>query len=60
MTKKETNMTGEIPNDVIKAVKHIVTWAHGCEDEVDDIISNDVPVLEAWLVKLGLMPLIKD
>lgn len=53
-------MTMEVPDDVLTAIKDIVAWAHGCEgpDDVtfDDVIVHDVPVLEDWLTKLGLLP----
>jgi hypothetical protein len=48
-------MTGEIPDDVIAAVKHIITWAHGHKDEVDAVLEWDAPVLEAWLIMLGVI-----
>jgi hypothetical protein len=47
-------MTTEIPDDVLAAIKAVVEWYRG-SDGPDDIICNDLPVLEAWLVGLGLL-----
>jgi hypothetical protein len=49
-------MTTEIPEDVLTAIKHIVAWGRGCEDDVDDILEYDAPVFDNWLTKLGLLP----
>jgi hypothetical protein len=48
-------MTTEIPESVLDAIKAVVSWARGC-DGPDGILERDIPVLEAWLVKRGLLP----
>jgi len=45
----------EVPDDVIEAVKSIVTWSRSCNDP-DGILADDIPVLAEWLVARGLLP----
>jgi DNA-binding transcriptional regulator YdaS (Cro superfamily) len=46
----------EIPENIIAALKAIVNWSRGSDDLVDEILENDVPVLDRWLVANGLLP----
>ena len=49
-------MTVEVPDDVLKAMKHFVEWAHSKDSSIDGIIVHDLPVFENWLTELGLLP----
>jgi hypothetical protein len=53
---QEAQTMREIPEDVLAAIKSIVNWSRGCEDLVDEILENDAPVLDRWLVENGLLP----
>jgi hypothetical protein len=48
-------MKTEIPNDVLGAITAVVYWARSSDGD-DDILSYDIPLLDAWIVKLGLLP----
>jgi hypothetical protein len=50
----EKIMTTEIPEDVLAAIKAVVDWSHGC-DGPDEILEHDIPILDAGLVKIGLL-----
>jgi hypothetical protein len=45
-----------LPNDVLRAIEHIVAWAHSDEDLADSVLQYDVPALEDWLVAIGRLP----
>jgi hypothetical protein len=47
--------TMEVPDNVLTAIMHVVAWARGYEDVVDDVITYDVPVFENWLTELELL-----
>jgi hypothetical protein len=57
---KEDEMTMEVSEDLVTALKHVVEWCHGCEGPddygIDEMIECDVPVIEHWLVAQGLLP----
>jgi hypothetical protein len=51
----------EVSDDVLAAVKTIVAHFHRSDDAlIDDFIMRDLPVLEAWLAELGLLPPLPD
>jgi hypothetical protein len=45
----------EVPKNILTAIVSVVEWYRGC-DGPDDIIMNDLPVIEAWLTELKLLP----
>ena len=45
----------EIPDSVLDAITAVVYWARSSDDD-NDILSYDIPLLDAWVVKLGLLP----
>jgi hypothetical protein len=48
-------MTREIPEEVMEAVKAVVEWSRGDDDPLG-ILESDIPVLDNWLVELGVLP----
>jgi hypothetical protein len=49
-------MKTEIPDNVLEAIAAVVYWARSDEGP-DDILEHDIPVLDDWIVELGLLPL---
>jgi hypothetical protein len=45
----------EIPDSVLDAITAVVYWARSSDDP-DDILEYDIPLLDDWIVKLGLLP----
>jgi hypothetical protein len=54
----------EISEDVLTAIKELVEHWHSTDPDDEDIVVNHLPVVEAWLVELGLLspsaPAIED
>jgi hypothetical protein len=48
-------MRMEVSEDVLAAIKAVAEWCRGC-DGPDEIIEHDLPVIDVWLVGLGLLP----
>ena len=48
-------MKVEIPGSVLDAITAVVYWARS-SDGPDDILECDIPLLDDWIVKLGLLP----
>ena len=47
----------EIPPDVLAAIIAVVQHNyHSTSGDDTDILVNDLPVIHAWLVQLGLLP----
>lgn len=53
-------ITMEVPENVLIAIMHVAQWGRSTEtgDEItsDDIVTDDIPLLEAWLMGLGVLP----
>jgi hypothetical protein len=45
----------EIPGSVLEAITAVVYWARSSDDP-NDILEYDIPLLDDWIVKLGLLP----
>jgi len=48
-------MTTEIPEDILEAITAVVYWARSSDDDID-ILMHDIPLLDRWVVELGLLP----
>ena len=48
-------MKVEVPDSILGAITAVVYWARS-SDEDGDILAYDIPLLDAWIVKLGLLP----
>ena len=48
-------MKVEIPDSVLDAITAVVYWSRS-SDGPDDILEFDIPLLDDWIVKLGLLP----
>jgi hypothetical protein len=52
---EEKTMKIEVSEDILEAITAVVYWARS--DECDDaILTYDIPLLDEWVVKLGLLP----
>jgi hypothetical protein len=54
--KPEKTEIKEIPEDVVAALQGIVEWAHSFDPDDDRVLSEDIPLITAWLEGLGLLP----
>jgi hypothetical protein len=52
-------MKTEVPEDILEAITAVVYWARSSDSD-DDILMHDIPLLDAWVVKLGLLPAAAD
>lgn len=48
-------MKTEIPDSILEAIVAIVYWGRS-DDGPDYILSYDIPLLDDWIVALGLLP----
>jgi hypothetical protein len=53
--KQEKAMKTEIPDDVLEAIVAVVYWSRSADGD-GDILSYDIPLLDRWVVELGLLP----
>jgi hypothetical protein len=49
----DTAMRMEVSEDVLRAIRSVVEYWRSTEPDDENIIVNDLPVIEAWLVGLG-------
>jgi hypothetical protein len=45
-----------LSEDALTAIKAVVTWSRGSDDDADWILGSAAPVLDRWLVENGLLP----
>jgi hypothetical protein len=59
LTLGETNIMSarriEVPENVLAAIRAVVEYWRSTDPDDEDIISNDLPVIYAWLEELGLL-----
>jgi len=48
-------MQTKIPDSVLEAITAVVYWARS-DESPDEILEYDIPILDDWIVKLGLLP----
>src|SRR5262249_17891226 len=54
--EEEAIMTAEIPEHGVAALKAVVEWAHSLNPNDDDLVTEHIPTIAGWLVRLGLLP----
>jgi len=47
--------TIEVPHSVLDAITAVVYWARRSDDDIG-ILTYDIPLLDDWIVELGLLP----
>lgn len=52
---EEKTMKIEISEDILEAITAVVYWARSADSD-DTILRYDIPLLDEWVTKLGLLP----